>query len=196
MYEIFDPKVDGPLHEVSRKEARLAHNWFIENIDARIEQLHKLTVLDGNPIKLDFSEDSLTHLHDWFYDRLMKEYDPKHTTESFPARGNSNEEEYASKIKEYDSKLKAPSTESFSICNDIGMYIGQVLVNNNKNLEWRFFVNGKKDIAYQRSVIMGFNVINKKYNVDFDFIICQYAFRILGHGKKENDLFRAMYKGE
>ena len=63
-YEIFDPKVDKPLHELSRKEAETAFDWFIANRKKRLECLIQFAAYCGVPI--DFEVGSIDQL-----DRLL-----------------------------------------------------------------------------------------------------------------------------
>lgn len=164
-YSVFDPKVDKPLHEVSREEAREAYAWFMDNILVRLEQLASLVNSDG--LSLDFSEESLSNLNNWFFEVVGEERE----------LGNTS-----------------PSPELFSVCNDIGIYLAEAVVRVVENVRWDFFIKDKKGLSYQRPVITGFNVKNRNYYIDFDYLICQYAFRILKSGEEENGLFLAMYK--
>jgi hypothetical protein len=54
----------------------------------------------------------------------------------------------------------------YVVARDIGIWVGNFLIARADHLEWRLFTGGKTDVAYQRPVIMGFDVPNKKYNVD------------------------------
>ena len=164
-YSIFDPKVDRPLHEMSRKESQTAYDWFIENIPERLDELCEL--LHEGGIDLDFSESSLIKLHDYFFDFAQEER----------AVGNSS-----------------PSPELFSLCNDIGIYIAEILRKEEGRIDWDFYISNQKGLSYQRPVLVGFDVKNKDYHIDVDYLICQYVFRILKTGKKENDLFLAILK--
>lgn len=164
-YIIFNPKVDKPLHELSREEAVLAYDWFISNIPIRLEQLFRLLALDG--IELNFTEDSLKRLHDWFFELVVEER----------RLGNST-----------------PSSELFSVCNDIGIYLSEFVIRSANKVKWLLFVKDKSGLSYQRPVITGFDVKNRDYYIDFDYLVCQYAFRILNKGNKENQLFEAMIK--
>tara|TARA_R110000850_G_scaffold276946_1_gene421056 strand:+ start:2384 stop:2785 length:402 start_codon:yes stop_codon:yes gene_type:complete len=131
MYEIFDPKVDRPLHELPRKEAKEAYDRFLMSIPSRIEQLACLLLKDG--IVLDYSAESLKKLNTWFCEIVAEEIE----------HGN-----------------KTPSPELLSLCNDIGMYISEIILRSSDNLHWKFWTKSKKDLLYQRPVITGFNVVN------------------------------------
>lgn len=163
-YVVFDPKVSKPLHELSRDDAREAYDWFLTCAPERLRELSDV-VREGG-ITLNFSPQSLSDLHEWFYDVAKEEH----------SLGN-----------------EAPSSELFSICNDIGIYIAEMLFKVLPNVKWDMFVADERGLSYQRPVLNGFNVKNKEYHVDLDYLICQYAFRVLKSGKKENDLFMALY---
>jgi|GEM_PF-5970307 len=164
-YSIFDPKVNRPLHELPRQEAQAAYNWFIENIPVRLEELKGLLLNDG--IDLDFSDRSLIELHEWFFSIVQEEW----------YSGNER-----------------PSSELFSICLDIGVYIAEMVKTQSPRITWSFYTTETRGLYFQRPVITGFDVKNKDYHVDFDHLLCLYAFRILKSGKKEDDLFFAMYQ--
>ena len=164
-YSVFDPKVNRPLHELPREEAKAAYDWFIESIPERLEELRGVLREDG--IDLDFSETSLSKLHEWFFEIAQEER----------LLGNNS-----------------PSPELFSVCNDVGIYIAEFLKKERGGVNWNFYVYNSKGVSYQRPVLTGFNVENKDYHIDLDYLICQYAFRIIKSGKKENDLFLSMFK--
>jgi len=165
-YEIFNPKVDRPLSQLTRVESRKAYEWFIENIDSRLKQLELITSFKG--IALDFSEKSLKEIDQWFFDRAKVDF---------------------------DECLNSVSPEVFSICNDLGMYVSEMLIRLPGNISWEFCTKGKKNISYQRSVISGFsNVKNKNFNIDIDLLLCRYAHRILKGGEQESGLILNIYK--
>jgi len=164
-YSVFNPKVNRPLHELPREEAKAAYDWFIKSFPARLDELQDLLQVDD--VDLDFSEISLSKLHDWFFEVVQEER----------SLGNSS-----------------PSPELFSVCNDIGIYIAEILRREGEKIDWSFYVSNPKGLSYQRPVLIGFDVKNKDYHIDFDYLTCQYAFRLLKSGKKENDLFLSMLK--
>jgi uncharacterized membrane protein YciS (DUF1049 family) len=162
-YEIFDPKVNRPLHELSREDAQIAYTWFVANISERLNELGGLLFHAG--IALDGSDASLQDTHKWFVSQVLEE------------RKLGNTE---------------PSSKLFSVCNDIGIYFSEIIIREGKKIHWKFFIKDEKGLSYQRPVISGFDVKNKDYYIDFDYLICQYAFRILKTGNDESGLFNAM----
>lgn len=91
-------------------------------------------------------------------------------------------------------KNARPSPELYSVCNDIGVYLSEFVISSAKKIKWSFFIKDERGLSYQRPVISGFNVKNLDYHIDFDYLMCQYAFRILKTGSKENDIFAVMIK--
>lgn len=164
-YVIFDPKVDRPLHKLPQEAALIAYDWFISNVPTRLDELSQLVDNDG--ISLDYSETSLSELHQWFFSLVLKER----------SIGNS-----------------APSSELFSVCNDIGIYLAECVIKSAPQITWNFSTKDLSELSYHRPVISGFNVENPGYSVDFDYLICQYAFRILKTGKEDVSLFTAMVR--
>lgn len=163
-YQIFDPCVHGPLHQLERGRAAEAFDWFMLNIPVRLSELSKLVAVDG--VVLDYSEDSVAKLHDWFFDV-------------------ANEERQAGNV--------SPSPELFSVCNDIGVYVSEYVIRTTRSaVTWQFYTADKKGLSYQRPVLAGFGVPNKSYCVDVDYLLCTYAFRILKTGKKDEGLVEAI----
>jgi hypothetical protein len=94
-----------------------------------------------------------------------------------------------------DGIKDTPSNYIYSLCNDIAIYMGELLIENASNIKWCFFIKGKSHIYYQRPVLIGFeNVKNKNYCIDFDYLLCQYAHRLFQGGEKEGELFKLMYE--
>lgn len=164
-YEVFDPRVDRPLHELPREGAVKAYERFIESIPERMTQIANLVSDDG--LSLDFSEASLAQLNDWFYEVALEEAE----------LGND-----------------APSPELFSVCNDVAVYIAEMIRRAKKGVHWTLYVSNETDVSYQRPVLVGFRTAAKDYHVDLDYLLCQYAFRILSRRKQEKEIFRSMYR--
>lgn len=140
-YRSFDPGVDRPLHEVSRREAREHFERLMAEKPARKQALAELLARNG--VELDRSERSLRELGEWFCDNV--EPDPR------------------------DPERLAPRW--YAVVNDIALYLGDILIERRPGLRWELFTAGDRDMSYQRPVIMGFNVSNPHFNVDFDWAI-------------------------
>jgi hypothetical protein len=104
--------------------------------EQRIEALRAL--LAANGLVLGKSDDAIEVLEMWFRDHV--EADPDD-----PAR---------------------PRPLWLAVAFDIGVSLGELILERRPTLRWEFYVWGRRNLAYQRPVIMGFDVVNKRYNVD------------------------------
>jgi len=159
-YKAFDPGVRGPLHELARNVARAAFDRLMAAKEGRTDALGQLTRANG--FELCGSDSSIQDLNDWF--RREVEPDPVN-----PGR------------------LRPPW---YSVVNDIGLFLGDVMIYRCPGLRWELFTAGKTNIAYQRHVIMGFtNTPNAKYNIDPDLLVATYGHRIVAGLAVEEDPF-------
>lgn len=159
-YQQFDPSVFGPLRELPRREARSAFNKLMREKGVRINMLRDL--LRRNGVELGSSDSSLQDLNDWFLAEVRA--DPK----------------------DPDS-MRFPW---YGVATDIGLHIGEVMIDRVPELRWEFFTGGKKDIAYQRAVIIGFSgVPNPKYNIDSQRLVVTYGSQIVAGEDVEVDAF-------
>lgn len=117
-------------------------------------------LLKESSIELDFSLESVKQLDEWFINAMC-------------ANGSGH-----------------LSAKSFSICNDMSMYFGEIVKRSCPTVDWKLNTIKSSDISYHRPVLMGFNVKNKNYNIDFDLILCQYAHRIIKGNTDEGLLVR------
>lgn len=150
-YERFDLGVSGRYAEVPRREARQAFNRFLEARPGRIEGLGVL--LGANGIDLGTDDASVQALNDWFFDHV--EADP-----------------------DVPGTLGDPW---YSVAFDIAMYLGDVMVERHPNLRWEFFIWGKRNVAYQSPVIMGFGTEDPKLRTNLDLIdmVTAYGVQII-----------------
>lgn len=155
-YEIFDPGVDKPLSEVTRAEAEQHFQLHLASLKERLDELKKL--VEASRIQLDYSDASLDRLDEWF----------------------------PSVVEEFGIEESWPTPETFSLCNDLAVYLGEHLRRHGRNLEWRMQTGNKRDMAYQRPVIGGFSQTKDSfYCVDFDDMLCRYAVRLAEGGGRE-----------
>jgi hypothetical protein len=158
-YVPFDPGVRGPLHELSRREARQAFERLMSEKSARIDALRKL--LSANGVALASSDEALQELNDWFRENVEASDQPGRLRNLW-----------------------------YAVVNDIALFLGEVMIERAPRLRWEFFTAGRKDVAYQRHVIMGFSgVPNPKYNIDIDAAVATYGHRIVAGNAVEGDAF-------
>lgn len=81
--------------------------------------------------------------------------------------------------------------EWYSVVNDIALFLGDFIISQAPNLEWRIFVWGTKDMSYHRSVIMGFSKVpSGRYNLDLDWVIGISPYR---DDFPDNQFFRRIF---
>lgn len=59
-----------PFSVMSKTEAEEYYEWFLSIIPQRIELLQENVELSGSHVQLDFSQDSLISLWEWFIPRI------------------------------------------------------------------------------------------------------------------------------
>ena len=152
-YQLYRLGAVGSFQDLPRVEARAEFARIMAAKGQRIEMLRGL--LKSNGVELASSADGIQNLNDWF----------RHNVEHDPARA--------------DGLLP----EWYSVSFDIGLFLGEVLIGRHPNLHWEFFTWGKKNVSYQRPVIMGFSSVqNPRYNIDFWSQIETYGQSIV-HGR-------------
>jgi hypothetical protein len=159
-YEPYDPGVFGPLHEQTRAAAKAAFEKLMRSKVERMETLARL--MNANGLELDASDSGIQKLDDWF--QASVEQDP-------------------------NGEPGQLRPMWYSVVNDVALFLGDAIIERAPNLEWKFFTFGKRDLAYQRHVIMGFPVANSKYNVDVDRNIAIYGHRIVAGESNREDYF-------
>lgn len=161
-YVCFDPGVDRPLDQVTRAEAKAHFNLVMEQKEERITQLKALVAKSG--ITLTGTDKSIQQLNDWFF----KHVEPSPT----------------------DTDSLKPIW--YSVVNDISLFLGELVIRRSEGkLRWELFTYGKRDVSYQRPVLMGFTKVkDKKYNRDLDLAIGMYGHRVISHeADDERDYF-------
>lgn len=156
-YNIFDPQVSSPLKELTREAAIDHFNLFVESFEIRMEELNK--IFSKFNVKMDFSYESICRI-DALFDQLV-----------FMNPNIHNELDGI----------------TFSICNDLSIYVGEFLHKNCDSVKW-IMMKRQKDISYQRPVLGHFPkpMFPNQY-LDLDLIFCQYAYRILRNKQIENN---------
>ena len=165
-YEIYHPGVFGPLNTLPRADARRAFNARIEAKPGRIEMLRRL--LSANGIELASTDAAIQDLNDWF--RASVEADPDQPGRLLPSW--------------------------YSVVNDVALFLGDVMIERCPRLHWEFYTWGKKNVAYQRHVIMGFTQVpNPKYNIDIHRRVAAYGHRIVPSRGSVPHYGRVMVRG-
>lgn len=140
-YEPFDPGVWGPVQDLPRKDARAAYDRLMAERTQRVAALRSLLEANGVDVGGSWADVGVQALNDWFRREVE-------TDKGDPTRLRS---------------------VWYSVVNDIGLALGDLMISRSPSLRWAFFDESKKDAAYQRHVIMGFTkVANPDFYVDVD----------------------------
>jgi hypothetical protein len=150
-YQPYDAGVTEPLQTLSRAQARRVYERCMESKAERLGMLCRLLSSDG--VNLTSTDSSIQDLNDWFLANL--EADPQQ-----PGRLGS---------------------VWYSVCHDIALFLGDVMIERHPNLRWEFFTWGKSNVSYQQHVIMGFSTEDPKFRTNFDVAgsILTYGYRII-----------------
>lgn len=165
-YNSSDPGLDRPLSDVTRAEARRFFDALMEEKAERRAELSGLCRAYG--IDLNGTDESVDALEAWLATHL--EPDPNH-----PDR---------------------PALRWFMVIKDVGLFLGDLLIERVPGLEWRLFTSGKQAASYQRPVVMGFGgSVDPRYNIDPELLVSGYAHRVLVETRGESGYFRKVLDG-
>lgn len=150
-YEPFDPGASDPPRALPRAEARRVFKHCMETKSARLEILSRL--LKANGVELTSADSSIQDLNDWLFANV--EADPEQPGRLRPIW--------------------------YSLCHDVALFLGEVMIERHPNLRWEFFTWGKTNVAFQRHVIMGMSTEDPKFhtNIDIDRMVAGYAHQII-----------------
>jgi hypothetical protein len=145
----------GPSETLSRRDAQKDFDYFVSSLDERIAALNRLASRNEGP-ELDYSDESVLALNEWFVDRC----EPEPDQERWPG---------------------GLTPEWYGVVNDIKAYLGQILIGCRPHLKWVLSTDGgKRDVDYQKPVISGFqNVPSKKYAVEYGSLVAILGTRVV-----------------
>jgi hypothetical protein len=130
-------------------------------MDSRFERIAQLRrLLLRNGVTMGSSDDEVQRVNDWF--RSVVTLDPG----------------WGRMAKEW-----------FPVCTDTGLWLGEVMIERWPWLHWEFFTWGKRNVSYQRPVIMGFTrTQHPRINIDTQAQVVGYGERIAaGRPEESND---------
>ena len=155
-------------------------NWFSNNKDIRIEELTHAIVSDSQFItwRPDYSEKSLTLLSHWFFNNV--ELEDISDNEYEKIRSSVSSDIYVDK---WDLSLA-----TYSKIMDVGIYLGDTMIFNNKDLKWEQYIKNKRDNNYGHMVIRIRNI-----EMNPIWLIYILAIKIAKGERKENGIIE-IYK--
>jgi hypothetical protein len=134
-YEFYDPGFPGVLttnfglDQVPRVEARRVYKRCMATKPERLVMLERL--LAANGVVLGRTDEAVQELNDWFVASVEPDPEPPPGQIDWPW---------------------------LSVCHDVALFLGEVMIERHPNLRWEFFTwGGKRSVSYHRNVIMGFN---------------------------------------
>jgi hypothetical protein len=147
-YQVFDPRVWGPWRDLPRKEARTAFNKAMAEKEERKAQLRLLLEYHGR--SLETTDESIDELERW----------------------------YRAEVQPDPDKPGRMINWWYGVAFDIGLFLGDVMIERAPNLEWELYTGGKTFPYFQRPVIKGFTrspIPRERVDPDWHVIILGHA---------------------
>ncbi len=160
IYSLIEEPIVKPFSEMTRKEAKIYFNWFVEQIPIRVSVLQQAVRSSSHPKFQEWVADkmpnSLIVLGEWLGQEL--------TTRPLSAQ---DRELIARSLEQVPAKYRSIFSEpeqvftdkSYSLIRDVGMYLGEVFRGQVPQLEWQLFNKSKKYADYHQPVLLGFREI-------------------------------------
>jgi hypothetical protein len=130
---------------------------------ARPERRRQLeAVLSSNHIAVGTDDEGLQALNDW----------------------------YRANVEASRHERARLSARWYAIGLDIGLYLGEAIIERAPSIEWRLFTHGRSNLSYHRPVLMGFSgVRNPKSNVDPELLVGTYGHQLIDQLDVPSDRF-------
>lgn len=149
-YEMMIPPFKyGKFADMKKKETQQYFEWYISQIQNRIEILKKHMEKDNFKSILDYSVDSLIPLWEWYEKKI--EFVPKDV------------EEYEREISKYPYWMQSEisttqvSFDTLKYGLDISMYFAEIIIKNSKGkIKWGYFTGPKKRVSVNEPTLLGF----------------------------------------
>jgi len=158
MYSLIElpQKFNKDMYSFDKLEAKEYYEWFNLIKNERLDVLKNHVQLEYPDWELEYSRTSLIDLYSWFSKNICLE---------------RISEKEISKIKEqinqtplFNNVIDIPeyvySAVTASVCFDVGIYLGETLIKNNKDVKWGQKINSKNYIDYVQPIL-----ISKNYKV-------------------------------
>ena len=128
-YELFRMPVECRLQDLTLRDARKYFSWFVAQIPGRLAQLQTVVRENGaEELSLDFTPESLGPLGTWLAPHAYEEELP----DSYVTQARSKMPAHL----QFVVSKSGLSYETLSLCVDIGIYFGEVLIRCNEGLQW------------------------------------------------------------
>jgi len=150
-YSIATLPLSKPMQDLSQRELLSYRDWFLRNIDQRVDELARLVIGTNGYADwtADFTPASLSRLGEWFRGAVVV--------------APLDERERARIKAKFPFPIEAPteelSAETLSIAMDVGIYFGEVIRKNVSGTKWDQPTKNKKFADYGHMVLMGFGSV-------------------------------------
>ena len=137
------------IYAFSKEEAQEFYSWFIRIKTERLSILASEVQKIYPKWELDFTRNSLIKLYEWFKKKVAYRKMTSQESEQFKTQ--------LAKTPLFVGVLNIPEStftdETVSICFDIGIYLGEVLIENCVGIKWTQKINSKNYIDYAQPII-------------------------------------------
>ncbi|GAB1304013.1 hypothetical protein [Bacillus altitudinis] len=157
-YPLMEPPVTVESFEnLSKKEAEIHFEWFINQIPDRIEILKNVT---NGEVDFNFTPESLIDIYSWFLSQVE--------IYELSEEENGRELERLSQYPDYiyedekESLLANPvelAKVDYAIAMDIGIYYAEVIRRNHPQVKWTYFTK-PKSYVYLNEPLLHFQDAN------------------------------------
>ena len=176
-YELMIPPFEHQgFKGLNGKQVKEYFQWYIRQIDYRIEVLNKYLLSQGEKIDFNYSPESLIPLWEWYERNIIIE--------------NKTEEELISEFNKYPEWMKDEishtkiSIQTLKFGMDIAIYFAQVIIKNSSGkIDWGYFTKPKNMMSVNQPVLLGFKA-NMDLNPRLIIINCTR------HSSEEKDNMR------
>lgn len=149
-YEMMMPPFKhGEFIDMKKKEVQQYFDWYVSQVNYRIDILKKYIEKECLEDILDYSVDSFIPLWEWYEKKI--EFVQKDV------------EEYKSEINKHPIWMQSEilttkiSFETLKYALDISMYFAEVIIrNSNGKIKWGYFTSPKKRISVNEPTLLGF----------------------------------------
>lgn len=184
-YDILIPPIQKPFEEFHLSEAEAYFNWYIGQLDNRIQYLQ-----DYSNIVLNYSVDSLVDIWGWFLMFAEIEKTPKNKMNEIRKQLISQPKEISEAVIREQSVQFTLETEY--IIRDIAMYFGEVYVKNNSSISWGYHTDVKADSFANMPLLVGFEDrdFDPPYKAHFEPVemVRTQACNIFDNSQSDEDL--------
>lgn len=133
---------------LDKKQAEEYFQWYLKQIEGRIEQLERYIKFTNNDLVFDYSIESLIPLWKWYEAQIVMY---QLTQEEFQEKLRGQPDW----IKDYIDD-KEISMQTLKIGMDIAIYFAKVFIKHNPSIRWGYFTKPKNMMYVNRPVLLGF----------------------------------------